>query len=535
MQIESEASVTETRASPEPTRIWREPITWLVAILVVAAFFRLFHLRSLFPILVDESIYMRWAEIIDHQGLWFISLLDAKQPLSYWIYAFIRKAAPESDPLLGPRLVSVCAGIASTYLLYRMVRGLSNARAGLLAAFFYAVMPFGVLYDRLAYTDALVNVCAIAITVASVEYFRRGSQGWRGAVLIGVIAGVGFSIKSTFALFLWVPLLAAIFYSGAGYRRSAVRILEIYAVALVLPVIWLLNIPDAPNFEVNNLLFHHTNFFPPADFLTEHPFATLVSNGRLVIQYLFSYITLPLMLAGPAAGVSLAWRRSREAAFFGLVFMAPLLIEVIALWFLHSRYMFPLVWPLAVFTSIALADSRRWVATLVTVTIAVPMIVASSAILIRPENQLHPVDVEEFLSSGPFSGYGIPQAVTYLRKQTSHGAFTLLTDPSFGTPADAFYAYLNLWKGIHVYDAWWLQLPGHGPVLPNAPTEVMRSQYERVSAGVIDFPALERVYYVTDTNYNKPGDVAKREPTARLEARFIKRNGTDSIDVYRLR
>jgi len=37
----------------------------------------------MFPILVDESIYLRWAEIIDHQGQWFISLLDGKQPLQY--------------------------------------------------------------------------------------------------------------------------------------------------------------------------------------------------------------------------------------------------------------------------------------------------------------------------------------------------------------------------------------------------------------------------------------------------------------------
>ena len=63
----------------------------------------------------------------------------------------------------------------------------------------------------------------------------------------------------------------------------------------------------------------------------------------------------------------------------------------------------------------------------------------------------------------------------------------------------------------------------------------MRSQYERVSAGTVDFQARGRVYYVTDTTYTRPEQVARREPDARLLARFPKANGTDFIDVYRLR
>ncbi len=47
----------------------------LAAILVLAFFLRAYKLTTLFPVLVDESIYLRWAEIIHHQGQWFISLL----------------------------------------------------------------------------------------------------------------------------------------------------------------------------------------------------------------------------------------------------------------------------------------------------------------------------------------------------------------------------------------------------------------------------------------------------------------------------
>ena len=85
----------------------------LLGILIVAAIFRAYRIGTLFPILVDESIYLRWAEIIDHRGHWFISLLDAKQPLNFWIYAILRKALPDFDPLISARLVSVSAGLLS--------------------------------------------------------------------------------------------------------------------------------------------------------------------------------------------------------------------------------------------------------------------------------------------------------------------------------------------------------------------------------------------------------------------------------------
>lgn len=534
MHNPTEEALATVHASSRRIEIWREPLLWLAAIVAVAAFFRLFRLLSLFPILVDESIYLRWAEIIDHQGQWFISLLDAKQPLSYWIYALIRKVGPGADPLLGPRLVSVIAGVGGVCLLFRLGRQLAGVRAGIIAALLYALMPFGVLFDRLAYTDALVNLCGIAITVVSLECFAGRWQGLSGVVLTGMLLGAGFSVKSTFALFAWVPLLVALMFRRGSFRKTAIRLLEIYLIASILPAISFMNVPEAPNFEVNNLLFHHTSFFPPAGFLAAHPFLNAAQNSRLVMEYARCYVTIPLAIGALLSALYLLRRRRRVGLLLLLILLAPLAFEVIALWFVHSRYVFPLAWPLAVLPALAIADLKPGWATLATVGLAIPAVLASAVILRDPIAQLHPVDVDEFLSSGPYSGYGIREAVAYLKTQTVSGPFTLLTDPAFGTPADAFHAYLNLWHGIHVYDAWWLQMPDR-PILPRTPTEVMKSQYERVSAGLVDFPSLTRVYYATDTNYNMPAEVAKREPGARPEARFMKRNGIDSIDVYRLR
>jgi 4-amino-4-deoxy-L-arabinose transferase-like glycosyltransferase len=505
----------------------------LAGILVTGAFFRLFRLMSLFPILIDESIYIRWAEIIDHQGQWFISLLDAKQPLSYWIYALIRKALPLLDPLCGARLVSVCAGLLSVFLMFRLGRRLSGIFAGLLAGLFQAVMPFAVLYDRLAYTDSLVNVCGIAVTSESVQYFTRPSLSLPGAIWLGALLGIGFWVKSTFALFLWVPLLTALLLGRENRKLAAIRLFQIYGVSLLFPVISLLCVPNAPNFEVNNLLLHHTNFFPPIGFLAEHPFEIFRQNLELIGEYARIYITAPLSVAGMLSAVYLILRKRREGLLVLLIIMAPVMIEAYFLWMIHSRYLFPLVWPVAMLTALALADLKRWAALAVAAVLIVPMLFASGTILHNPRARLHQIEIDEFLSSGPYSGYGIREAVAYLKEQTRQSPITVLTDPLFGTPADAIHAYLNLWNGTRVYDAWWLQLDQ--PILPKQPMEVMKSQYERVFAEVVNFPALMHVYYVTDTNYNKPEWVMKREPAAKLEARFAKANGMDFIDVYRLK
>src|SRR5690242_5892690 len=60
----------------------------LATILGLSAALRAWHVRRLIPIMIDETIYLRWAEIIQHQHQFFISLLDGKTPLSFWILAF---------------------------------------------------------------------------------------------------------------------------------------------------------------------------------------------------------------------------------------------------------------------------------------------------------------------------------------------------------------------------------------------------------------------------------------------------------------
>ena len=166
--------------------------------------------------------------------------------------------------------------------------------------------------------------------------------------------------------------------------------------------------------------------------------------------------------------------------------------------------------------------------------IAGPMLYQAQGIVREPHRFLHPADLMAYHDSGAYSGFGNREAVDYLLMEARNGAFVLLTDPIPGPPADTMFAYLNQRSGIQVYEAWWTELAPDHPILPPGPIEIMKSQYEREKAGVLDFSKLPRVFYITDSYYHSQEAVRDRQKNAQLVASFPKPMGDKSVDVYRL-
>jgi hypothetical protein len=96
------------------------------------------------------------------------------------------------------------------------------------------------------------------------------------------------------------------------------------------------------------------------------------------------------------------------------------------------------------------------------------------------------------------------------------------------------FAYLNERRGIRVYEAWWTQLSGDHLILPPGEAQVLKSHYERVVGGTVDFSNVSRIFYVTDTNFYPRAAIQLRQPGAQLVATFPKTGG-QSVDVYRLK
>ena len=165
-----------------------------------------------------------------------------------------------------------------------------------------------------------------------------------------------------------------------------------------------------------------------------------------------------------------------------------------------------------------------------------PFAVKSALILADPEANTNRYESGRYFGSYPHVGFGFREAVELLRNEArSGGGLTLLTVPIWGVPADAFSAYLNQRDGISVHEAWWLQTEGGKPVMPYGEAELIRSHYERVSAGKLDFRRIPRVYFATDSQYMDRANVLGRQRGARLLQSFPKPDGKSSLDVYRLK
>ena len=520
----------------------------MAGILALGFTLRAYKLLSMFPILVDESIYLRWAEIIDHQSQWFISLLDGKQPLTYWILALLRKIS-DVDPLLQGRLLSVFAGLLSTIGVFAIGRRLGGEAAGLLSAFLYACFPFALLFDRLAYTEAFVNLFGVAIVLTSLECFQESGQSWKRELPAGLALGLGLFTKQTVVLFAFFPALAGLWLGRKGTRSLWPRLAVIYGLASVFVLLSLLAVPKAPTLQTHDALLHHREFYVQPLELLRNPLAVAPANFTHLGSYISSYVTVPLALA--ALGSLIYWTARRSAAAWILlsVSIVPLLVQVFVLSLMFpTRWAFPHFWPWLVLVSMAAVDvlnrtavktewspARAVIGALAFAVFVGPMLARSVAMLGNPAEYLDPYDREGFLSSHAHAGFGNREAVDYLLEESRNGPFVLLTDPIWGPPSDTMFPYLNHRQGIRVYEAWWTQKSGNHPILPQGRAEIIKSHYEREKSGVIDFSKIARVFYVTDTNYYTRAAVHVRQPDARLVKSFPKPNQTDSIDVYRLK
>jgi 4-amino-4-deoxy-L-arabinose transferase-like glycosyltransferase len=506
---------------------------------ILAAVLRSIRLMDLFPVLVDEAIYMRWAEIIQHQHTWFVSLLDAKPPLGYWIYAGMRLLFA-GDPLLGDRLVSVAAGTLCVVFLYRIGFICSGPRAGVVTALLYSVLPYGVFYDRIAYIDSLVNLFGVLLVYSSLRTFGAAELSWTRTVVAGLTLGIGLFIKTTILLLALAPLVIGLSLWRGRLQRLAAHVAALYAVAALFPLFSQLAIPAGPRFDINNVLLHHTDFFTPLGVLLRDPLVDLKNNGPLLAGYAAAYLTWPALVATAVGMAALVVARDRIPVAILLACVVPFSFAVITLEYFPSRYSFPHAWPSLLVIACAGAIPRahgmwRWVVYGATTVVFAGMAIQSARILHLPESALHERDTEEFLSPNPYSGSGVLEAIRLLRSKAQNEPITILTDPWWGPPTDAVFAYLNEFRGTKVYEAWWLQLEGEYGLVPAGGMPVWKSQYQRIACGEVDFSLTANLYYITDTNYFTPVDVRALSPDARLLQRFPKRGGQDFIDVYKLR
>lgn len=187
------------------------------------------------PIFGDESIYLRWAQVIRGGSIdsaqWWVSLVDPKPPLHFWLLALVFHWS--EDPLLSARLLSVGAGIAAMPLflgigaeLGAFLPGGNSAgrRVGLAAAVLALFCPFLAFYQRLATADALFVTESMLVIYLSLRWARFSVKGGRRdgkltAVLLGLAIGAGLLTRQGISYTICAFPVLALLAQGKGFGR----------------------------------------------------------------------------------------------------------------------------------------------------------------------------------------------------------------------------------------------------------------------------------------------------------------------------
>jgi hypothetical protein len=165
-----------------------------------------FYYPSLFFYLVG-GVYLLAAPV-----LWAVQHVN---PLA--VGSFVVDPGPY---FLLARLLSVAAGTASVYLLYRLGREAFGRPAGLVAALFLAVAPLHVAYSHMAVTDITATALSLLAFLLLLQAARGG--GRRRLIAGAVAAGLATSTKYNLGALVLPATVAAVYACrGEVGRRVA--------------------------------------------------------------------------------------------------------------------------------------------------------------------------------------------------------------------------------------------------------------------------------------------------------------------------
>lgn len=173
----------------------------------------------------------------------FFGSLDAgnlitvdKPPLSIWIMSLsVRLFGLNSWAILVPQALM---GIATTWLIYKIIRRSHPAAPALLGGLIYATMPVVVLMSRFNNPEPLMGLLTVAAAYFVIRALEENRWSWY--LLAGTALGLAFMAKQIQA-FLPIPalVLAVLLFGAGSLAARLVRLLAALAALIVSGGWWI--------------------------------------------------------------------------------------------------------------------------------------------------------------------------------------------------------------------------------------------------------------------------------------------------------
>lgn len=465
------------------------------------------------PIFTDEAIYSYWAQVALHDPAnRFASLEDGKQPLFIWLAAIFQRFI--YDPLIATRLVSVFSGFGSLIGIYFLSRELFGKKVAKIASVLYIILPFTLLYDRMALFDSLLTMFCVWSVFLSYKMAKSSRLDY--ALLNGIVLGLGLITKSSIIFFLYLLPISLIVFDfkkdqtikrlakWAGFSLITFVVSEIIYNALrVSPLFYMI---DRKNHE----------FIRTFSEVIKNPFAHFSGNIHSMVIWLLQY-NGPLLVLLPATIIYGVAKRDKRTILLSAYVLMPFLTEALFNQILYPRFFlfyFPFIIVLIAFgitqVSSPLSKYRRllWIGFF---TLIIFPLISSFYLLTNPP-QAAIADSDKFqYINGWSSGYGVRQIVNILKTGNSKEKIYVGTEGTFGL--------LPFALQIYFYGNPNIQVVGYWPVgsLPKQ---------------VLDSAKTQKTYFIFYQNQNLPSEEDKKN--LKLIAKYQKGESNNFMQFYEI-
>ncbi len=404
-------------------------LVWIVLTVFLA--FRAILILT-YPPFNDESIHLSWARIMmENPEMRFISMIwGGKQPLPFWLFGIAESTLP-NDPFIAGRLVSLLFSLLTMIGIYKVTKIVSNQTAAIVASLSFTVSPMAIFFGSQVLMESMVG--AVIIWSLLLVYTIKKKPTIISAIILGIILGLGFWIKSTNGIVIGLSVLTLIFFIIRHHKQAKRLTISLVLTLLILSLI-LIPLITHPSYQA--LTSWNARYGMTIKELFQFPITMWWNNTVAGSIWLLVYGT-PLFVLIAFLGI----KTSRLLCIWSIVlfFSAVLLIKIPS-----SRYFFPALMPLFPLYGISTSELvKKKTGTYLFVSSLVLEGILSLILVFRPPTffQLFkivsPKINDAYLIAGWESGYGVPEAIAYLKAQSALSPIIILTRQDGGNPEDA--------------------------------------------------------------------------------------------------
>lgn len=387
---------------------------------------RLFNLLGQ-PLYLDEGIYIFWSKLVSESaGFAYVSLQDGKTPLYFWLIASFRGII--GNTLLTGRLISVGASVISVLSWMVIIKKSVKFKYSYLVYLaFFAVMPLGLMTERMAFSDSLLGAWASLsmMFLYLAHHSIDDKKMWKiilWTLLSGITLGLGYMTKTTMRLFLIVYIGIALFWAIEYLKnRKMLKLLQIILVAGLMYFIYnqivgflrfggqrfwgeIANKEGLLTFSIQEIIQRLKN--EPLSYMAYVP---------LIGEYLFYYfgVALPLIIVGFVVTLKKDYQNIWILFMTGSIFTAVFLSGRV----MASRYFYILV-PVAtaVITigAIKLIETKKKLYWTVVALIWVLLFWQSLVMVVSPYNGMYASDDKNYYYTSDVNAYGLSDVIKFL-------------------------------------------------------------------------------------------------------------------------